>query len=60
MLSLASRRELKIVEFYNSEGAPELPLALNKAFRLGSMSLEEFKKEWVRYCRESVLSWYQA
>lgn len=60
MLSLASRQEVKIVEFYDSEGAPEFPLAVNKAFRLGSMSLEEFDKEWVRNCRESVLGWYQA
>lgn len=60
MLSLASRQEVKIAEFYNSEGAPEFPPAMNKVFRLGSMSLEEFEKDWVSNCRESILSWYQA
>lgn len=60
MLYLASRQEVKIFEFFNSKGAPEFPRAMNEAFRLGSMSLEEFEKDWVRNCRESVLRWYQA
>ena len=48
MFYVASRQEVKIVKFYSSEGAPELPLAMNKAFRLNSLSLEEFEKDWVR------------
>lgn len=31
---VASRQEVKIVEFYGSEGAPKLPLEMNAAFRL--------------------------
>ena len=60
MLAMAARQEVKIAEFYSSKGAPKLPLAMNEAFRLGSMSLEEFEKDWVRNSRHSVLSWYQA
>lgn len=48
---MASRQEVKIVEFYSSGWAPELPLAMNAAFRLKSMSLEEFEKDWVRTSR---------
>ena len=48
MFSIASRSEVKIVEFYSSEGAPKLPQAMNEAFRLKSMSPEEFEKDWVR------------
>lgn len=48
MFSVASRQEVKIVEFYSSEGAPKLPLAMDKAFRLNSMSVEEFERDWVR------------
>ena len=48
MFTIASRQEVKIVEFYSSEGAPELPPAMNEAFRLKAMSLEEFKEDWVR------------
>ena len=45
---MASRQEVKIVEFYCSEGAPEFPQAMNEIFKLGSLSLEEFEKELVR------------
>ena len=45
---MASRQEVKIVEFYSSEGAPEIPQAMNEVFKLESLSLEEFEKESVR------------
>ena len=47
MLSILSWQEVKIIEFYSGKGAPEFPLAMRKAFRLESMSLEEFEKNWV-------------
>lgn len=52
----ASLREVKIVEFYCSEEAPELSLAMNKVLRLNSMSLEEFEKDWVRTWRRDIFS----
>lgn len=51
LLCVASQQEVKIFEFYSGEGAPELPQAMDEAFKLGSLSLEEFKKEWVRALR---------
>ena len=48
MCCVASRQQEKIVEFYSSKGAPELPQAVNKAFRLGRLPIEEFDKRWVR------------
>lgn len=48
MYRVASRQEVKIFEFYSSEGAPKLPQAMKEAFRLGSLSLEEFEQKWVR------------
>ena len=48
MLCLVSRQEFKIVEFYSNEGAPEFPPAMKEAFKLESLSLEEFEKDWVR------------
>ena len=41
-----SRQEVKIVEFYYSKAA-KLPPAMNVAFRLKSLSPEEFEKDWV-------------
>lgn len=57
MFLMASRQEIKIVEFYGSEGAPKLPLEMNKAFRLESMSPKEFEKDWVRTLRR-VFVWF--
>ena len=51
----ASLQEMKIVEFYGSDGAPELSLAMNEVFRLNSMSPEDFKKDWVRAWRRDLL-----
>lgn len=48
---VASRQEIKIVEYYSSEGAPKLPPVINQAFKLKSLSLEEFEKDWVRTLR---------
>ena len=48
MFAIASRQEVKIVEFYSSEGASKLPSAMQEAFRLNSMAPEEFKQDWVR------------
>ena len=45
---MACRQEVKILEFYSSEGAPEFPQAMNEVFKLESLSLEEFEKESVR------------
>lgn len=45
---VAARQEVKIVEFYSSEGAPKLPQAMNTALRLNSLSLKEFEEYWVR------------
>ena len=45
---VASRQEVKIVEFYSSEGAPKLPPKMNAAFKLKSQSPKEFEKDWVR------------
>ena len=47
MLSIISRQEVKIVEFYSGKGAPEFPLEMKEVFQLESMSLEEFEKNWV-------------
>ena len=49
-----SLREVKIVEFYCGEEAPELSLAMNKVLKLNSMSLEEFEKDWVRTWRRDI------
>lgn len=45
---IASRQEVKILEFYGRKGAPPLPQAMKEAFQLGSLSLEKFEEEWVR------------
>ena len=48
MFFTASRQELKIVEWYSSHESLKLPQAVSEVFRLGSMSLKEFEKDWVR------------
>ena len=55
MFAIASRQEVKIVEFYSSKGASKLPSAMQNAFRLNSMALEEFRQDWVR-AYEAILS----
>ena len=57
---VASRQEVKIVEFYSSEGAPEFPQAMSEIFKLEFLSPEEFKENWVRALRRLPLSRYQA
>ena len=47
MLSILSWQEVKIIEFYSGKEAPEFPSAMREAFRLESMSLKEFEKNWV-------------
>ena len=47
MIAIAAWQEVKIVEFYKSEGAPKLPRAIKEVLRLEKMSLEEFKQDWV-------------
>ena len=54
MFYTASLQEVKIVEFYCSEEAPELSLAMNKVLKLNLMSLEEFEKDWVRTWRKDL------
>ena len=54
MLSIISRQEVKIVEFYSGKEAPEFPLEMKEAFRLESMSLEEFEKNWVGTLQENL------
>ena len=46
-VSIFSRQEVKIIDFYSGEGAPEFPSAMREIFRLESMPLEEFEKQWV-------------
>ena len=48
LLYIVLRQEVKIVEFYNAEGAPEFPKEMQEVFNFDSMSVEEFEKEWVR------------
>ena len=48
MYRVSSWQEVKIVEFYSSEGAPKLSQAMKKALGLGSLCLEEFDQRWVR------------
>lgn len=45
---VAAWQEVKIAEFYSGEAAPELPEKMKKVLRLGSLSSEDFAKEWVR------------
>ena len=47
LISIIAQQEVKIVEFYSGKGAPDFPLAMREVFKLGLMSLEEFKKDWV-------------
>ena len=54
MLLIISRQEVKITEFYSDRQAPEFPLAMRQAFKLGSMTLEEFEKHWVGTLRGNL------
>ena len=56
MFAIAAWQEVKIVEYYSSEGASELPQAMNEAFRLNSMTHEEFRKDWVRTLQRCLLA----
>ncbi|CAD6591426.1 MAG: hypothetical protein ASARMPRED_005383 [Alectoria sarmentosa] len=47
---VAARQEVKIVEFYSSEGAPKLPQAMNTALKLNSLSPKEFEEYWELRC----------
>ncbi len=54
MLSVMARQEVKIVEFYSSEGSPDFPSEMVEIFTLLSMSPEEFEKDWVRKEQEHL------
>ncbi|CAF9914578.1 hypothetical protein IMSHALPRED_001949 [Imshaugia aleurites] len=46
----ACRRDVKIVEFYSSRGAPRLPWMMRKAYGFKSRSPEKFEMKWEMLC----------